>query len=313
MSDLNATRTFWKDVVPRNRKARGYTLRMLGLAAAFAAFALLVTALDRLHDFRAGLPVGPYEVGGAALGLLLILRTNSAYDRWWEARIQWGLIGDRARAIATAALAYGPDEPGWRARVLRLTAAFVHAARREVRGDGAYPELPRLLGAVGVDLTYRPNPTLAVAGELAAAFRRGNEKAVFPAGTINQMERCRVEMLGAHGSCLRIQSTPLPQAYAIALRQLLFAYLITFPLAIQERAGWFTPLIVLFVAYPLVVLDRIAAELQNPFPVTNLNHLPLDELCDAIEADVMGLDRPRPAPPADATPPDGVKPMKAGP
>lgn len=302
MPDLNATRTFWKDVVPRGREARGYTLRMLGLAGAFAAFAVLVVVLDQSHDLQTGLPVGPYEVGGAALGLLLILRTNSAYDRWWEARIQWGMIGDRARAIATAAVAYGPDDAGWRARVLRLTAAFPHAARHTVRDEPDFPELPRLLGPVGVDLAVRSNPALAVAGELAVAFRRGNEKAVFPAGTVNQLERCRVEMLGAYGACLRIESTPLPQAYAIALRQLLFAYLVTFPLAVEARAGWYTPLITLFVAYPLLVLDRIAAELQNPFPVANLNHLPLDELCAGIEADVMALDRPRPTTPADGTP-----------
>jgi putative membrane protein len=35
---------------------------------------------------RIAVEVNPFEIAGAVLGLLLVLRTNAGYDRWWEAR-----------------------------------------------------------------------------------------------------------------------------------------------------------------------------------------------------------------------------------
>lgn len=39
-----------------------------------------------LFQVKLGLEIAPVELADAALGLLLILRTNGGYDRWWEAR-----------------------------------------------------------------------------------------------------------------------------------------------------------------------------------------------------------------------------------
>ncbi|WP_306429554.1 bestrophin family ion channel [Sphingobacterium sp. E70] len=37
---------------------------------------------------------------GFVISLLLVFRTNSAYDRWWEARKQWGTLTNISRAFA---------------------------------------------------------------------------------------------------------------------------------------------------------------------------------------------------------------------
>jgi putative membrane protein len=39
----------------------------------------------------------------------------------------------------------------------------------------------------------------------------------------------------------------------------------------------------MLVSYPLVSLDQIGIELQNPFYKSSLNHLPLDEISASIE------------------------------
>ena len=90
--------------------------------------------------------VGPHEVAGALLGLLLVLRTNAGYERWWEARKLWGGIVNQSRNLAMAALAYGPDDPAWREQIVRWTAAFAHVARASLRGERDVPELVALLG-----------------------------------------------------------------------------------------------------------------------------------------------------------------------
>jgi putative membrane protein len=44
------------------------------------------------------------------------------------------------------------------------------------------------------------------------------------------------------------------------------------------------------VAYALFSLDQIGVELQNPFSVKNLSHLPLDDICCTIENNVLDLE-----------------------
>lgn len=50
-----------------------------------------------------------------------------------------------------------------------------------------------------------------------------------------------------------------------------------------------TPLIVMLVAYPLLALDQISVELQNPFSQSRVSHLPLDDICRTIQTNVLAL------------------------
>ncbi len=94
------------------------------------AFGLIATAIcvlewleERLYHVKIGLEIAPFEIAGAALGLLLILRTNAGYDRWWEARKLWGGIVNQSRNLVISALSYGPADPGWRERFVKWAAS----------------------------------------------------------------------------------------------------------------------------------------------------------------------------------------------
>ena len=45
----------------------------------------------------------------------------------------------------------------------------------------------------------------------------------------------------------------------------------------------------MMVAYPLMALDQIGIELQNPFSKANLSHLPLGNISATIEKNLLGL------------------------
>ena len=45
----------------------------------------------------------------------------------------------------------------------------------------------------------------------------------------------------------------------------------------------------MLVAFPILALDEIGVELQNPFSSGRLNHLPLDEICENLERNLMAL------------------------
>src|SRR5690606_10830359 len=37
---------------------------------------------------------------GFVISMLLVFRTNTAYDRWWEGRKQWGALVNNSRGLA---------------------------------------------------------------------------------------------------------------------------------------------------------------------------------------------------------------------
>ncbi len=49
------------------------------------------------------------------------------------------------------------------------------------------------------------------------------------------------------------------------------------------------PLFVMLMAYPMLSLDRIGMELQNPFDTRRVDHLPLEALCSTIEGNLVEL------------------------
>lgn len=44
--------------------------------------------------------MGVYSLIGFVLSLLLVFRTNTAYDRWWEGRKKWGEMVNNCRNLA---------------------------------------------------------------------------------------------------------------------------------------------------------------------------------------------------------------------
>ena len=93
------------------------------------------------------------------------------------------------------------------------------------------------------------------------------------------------------------------------IRRFIVVYLVLVPFGLVEGAGWATPLVTVLIAYPILALDHIGTELQNPFGANSLGRLPLDEICANVEGDVMTLverraaDRETPAPEAEAAAP----------
>jgi putative membrane protein len=54
---------------------------------------------------------------GFVISMLLVFRTNTAYDRWWEGRKQWGSLMNGSRNLALKIAGWWAGTYG-RARVL---------------------------------------------------------------------------------------------------------------------------------------------------------------------------------------------------
>jgi putative membrane protein len=281
-------RNFWREVFALHGAA---TPRVLPTVLSFGAIATLIYLFQMITETDVSIEVGPHEVAGALLGLLLVVRNNAGYDRWWEARKLWGGITNQARGLVSAALAYGPADAGWRRQIVCWTAAFAHAVRDRLRGQNEVPELQPLLGpeeaARALASRHVPN---YIALRLAELLNEGHARGMDDPAFL-QAEGQRATLIDHLGGCERIRNTPLATVYSIATRRFIFLYLVSLPFALLHKlkADWETPLVTVLVAYALLTLDQIGVELQEPFAVTSLSHLPLDDICRNIERDLFAL------------------------
>ena len=279
-------RQFWRDALAWRGSV---TPKVMPRVLAFGLYGLLVGIV---HETLAWERLGavPAQFTAAILVLLLVLRTNAGYERWWEARKLWGGIVNQSRNLTIGGLTYGPDDPGWRASFVRWSAAFCHAARGSLRGERQLPELTPLLGEEAAEhvRTAQHMPT-AVALRLAALLREAVDRGALDRVAFLAVDRERALLIDHVGGCERILKTPLPQIHTIKLRRFLVLYLIWLPLAAVGEPWWLPGPVTALVAYPMLGVDQIAVELENPFTAQNLSHLPLDDICATIQGNLLAL------------------------
>lgn len=287
---------FWKDAFTLHGSV---TPRVIPYVLAFCLIALTICVvawfMERQFDTRIGLSLAPYEFAGVALGLLLVLRTNAGYDRWWEARVLWGGIVNQTRNLVISSLAYGPKDVQWREQVARWTAVFPHIARSNLRGQPPSKEVEALVGEEATkqiaDSSHMPS---YVVWRIGLLLEEGCRKFEMDRFAFRQIDEQRARLIDHIGGCERILKTPLPIVYAIKIRRFITLYLLALPLALlhQTESNWailLIPTVMALVSYPLISLDQIGVELQNPFDDRNLSHLPLNDISNTIEKNVLGF------------------------
>ncbi|CAG8790846.1 5234_t:CDS:2, partial [Cetraspora pellucida] len=83
----------------------------------------------------------------------------------------------------------------------------------------------------------------------------------------------------------RILRSPIPLAYSIHLTQTVWIYCLSLPFQLVAFVGWSTIVIVFFATFILLGIERIAAEIENPFGY-DPNDLKLGDFCRIIEREL---------------------------
>ena len=261
-------------VIPRVAVAAAYATAVCWIATFFPNFLL---------------PITPFEYSGAVLALLIVLRVNAGHDRWWEARKIWGGIVNQSRNLAVVVYGYSEKKDELVTTALKWIAAWPHVMRESLRKENSLNEVAALVGAQEADkVRQSENMCMYVALKIASLLGSLRKQGMDPFA-FHRAETERSQLIDAFGACERIRNTRMPLVLAIKTRRSIFLFLLLLPLALVDRVGWLTPLVVALASYPLFSLDEIGAELQNPFSPRNLSHLPLGEISRTISRNVMGL------------------------
>ncbi|MBA4105033.1 MAG: hypothetical protein C0485_04685 [Pirellula sp.] len=281
-------RDFWREVASLSGSVTPFVMKRIWV---FGLYGALVWWVANFTHVQTGLGVAPYEIIGVILTLVLVLRTNSGYDRWYEGRKLWGGIVNQSRNLAVVGTAYGPEDAGWRSAFLRWTAAFPHLARHKLRGERDFSDLNELLTSDEIDQLERAeHPPLFSSLQIARLLQSARRNEAMDGFAFMRADDQRAQLIDHIGACERILATPLAKVVSIKVRHFIFLYLALLPLAIVDKSGMLTPFLTMLIAFPLLALDQIGIELENPFSVLRLSHLPLDEISHKIQGNVMALD-----------------------
>ncbi|WP_347272427.1 bestrophin family ion channel [Leptolyngbya sp. FACHB-36] len=255
----------------------------------FGVFISLLAALK----LPVALPVLAGLIPNIVLGLLLVFRTNTAYERFWEGRRLWGnlvnCVRNLARLIWIAIAAKTKDEQAQKIAALRLLVAFCIAIKLHLRQEAVNEELKALLPP---DKFYKlqsmNNPPLEVAFWIGDYLQQQHECNQLNVYQLNSMHKLLNEMVDALGGCERILKTPIPIAYAIHLKQLLLLYCLSLPFQLVGSSGWWTGPIVALISFTLFGIEEIGIEIENPFGRDH-NDLPLDDICATMLRNIEDL------------------------
>lgn len=196
-----------------------------------ALFASGVTALSHSHLVEiSAFSVMPVTLLGIALSILLGFRNNAAYDRWWEARKQWGQMVFEVRSLARASGSLlGEDSPVRRALLMRVL-AHAHALNAQLRKEPLTETLTQWVAQETLQAArQRSNPAeafIAQCGQLLGAeYLQGRLDSM----GLKLLDERLTALSGIQAACERIAATPLPFAYTLLVHRTAYAYCYLLP------------------------------------------------------------------------------------
>ena len=224
-----------------------------------------------------------YSLIGFVLSLLLVFRTNTAYDRWWEGRKKWGELVNNSRNLAIKISAL-TDDPEIRTYFKRMISNYVFAMKEHLR-EGAKIEELDLTEEEKKELSqfeHKPNYIVKKMYAKLHAMKQSGKLTEENYIVIDVNLKTFSDIIGA---CERIKNTPIPYSYSMFLKKFIFIYVTTLPLAFVNTFGYYSSLVSIFVFYVLVSMEILAEEIEDPFGKDD-NDLPTDDLCQKIKANV---------------------------
>ncbi|HJL16635.1 MAG TPA: bestrophin family ion channel [Sandaracinaceae bacterium LLY-WYZ-13_1] len=256
-----------------------YTLTFL------LAGSLVTAAYETFDQAYLELPTLPLAVVGAALGIFVSFRTNSAYDRWWEGRKLWGRMINESRHWASQVASYVPDE-ATRRRLVHRHVAYVHALRCLLRKQDPFEDEAFTERSVDDAETLRRenNLTHALLARQLDDVVDLEERESLSDLRLHSMDRTLRELVNIQGGCERIKKTPMPPLYGLLATRLVQFYAVLFPLAVVKELGWWTIPVNLLVCTAFSIIAEAGRVLEDPFTLF-FNGLPLSAISRMIEVD----------------------------
>jgi putative membrane protein len=232
-------------------------------------------------------PTVMHSILGFVLSMLLVFRTNSAYDRWWEGRKIWGSMVNNSRNLAlklSALVDNGKD----RTELKDLIVNYVFSTKNHLRNRYKQDEFTPIEN-IGLsefaDAAHKPN---RIAKSLYAKIYALHQNKTIGGEHLFILNEELRSFTDNTGACERIKNTPIPYSYNIFLKKMIFLYIITLPVFFASEFSYTTVPITIIVLYVFASIELIAEEIEDPFGEDD-NDLPLDDICGKIKQNLNDI------------------------
>ncbi|MGI1794524.1 bestrophin family protein [Acinetobacter variabilis] len=248
----------------------------------------LLVYLRQAHFFSfPAVPAIGFTIFGVILSIFLSFRNTACYDRWWEGRKLWGALIATTRHLCRDS--YVLDDQSREILLYRMM-LFTHLLRDRLRQQqqsiqhyqahtnfevAAFDQLPTHINASQWVLEQ-------IQKDLVLLYKQGKITDII----YNNLNQHTVALGDIQAGCDRILSTPLPFSYSVLLHRAVYSFCFILPFSLEASLGLWTPILVGLIAYMLLGLDELSAELEEPFGFQD-NDLPLDSIVRLIERETL--------------------------
>jgi putative membrane protein len=215
---------------------------------------------------------------GLVISLLLVFRTNTAYERWWEGRKMWGSLVNSSRNLSFKLSILLPNETVF---FNTMISNYAFALKNHLRDQLILSDFEECQGFNRSDLQkdkHIPNQIYRI---LLNRILEHEKNGVLKPEHVLLINTEMINFSDVLGACERIRKTPIPFSYSVFLKKFTFLYVMTFPIGFVFSLGYLVMPVVGIIFYVLASLELIAEEIEDPFG-NDANDLPTDEISRVI-------------------------------
>ncbi len=238
------------------------------LLVSITLFSIFVTILHHYSDTDIreiiDIPASIPALLGAAISLFLGFITNSAYDRWWEARKLWGAIVNDSRSWARQVSTICP--PKYQKFLIYRQIAWCYVLSNMLRKRDELNELKDLLTNDDIDKIrihdHRPNAILQLQAKTIKSLKEDGEITDFQ---YLEMEQTLVRLTNHMGGCERIKNTVFPTQYSFFVHLFILLFLYILPLGVINDLEYLTVPFTVILALVFLMVETFEVSMQDPF------------------------------------------------
>lgn len=269
---------------------RGDTFKKLfGVMCAIAVYSAIIAFLEleyfKLSDSSHVKNVTVmHTMLGFVISLLLVFRTNTAYDRWWEGRKMWGALVNNSRNLSIKLAVMLKDSED-KAILRKLIPAYAEVLAQHLKSADISHELFDDATLSADHYKHKPNQ---IAKTIIAKINELYEQGKISGDQLIVLNAEVQSFTDICGACERIKNTPIPYSYSAFIKKFIFAYVMTLPFGYVFQLGYYVIPVVVFIFYVLASLELIAEEIEDPFG-DDANDLPTAKMAENIRKNVEEL------------------------
>ncbi|NIJ54028.1 bestrophin family protein [Dyadobacter arcticus] len=226
---------------------------------------------------------------GFVISMLLVFRTNTAYDRWWEGRKQWGSLMNSSRNLSIKINGLlGNAHFEERLFFQRMIPNYAFALKNHLRNQYLPEEFEDSELFKKTSIKSQEHIPSQIASAIFAKVIELQKAGILLPEHIILLNSELESFTDVCGACERIKNTPIPLSYSSFIKKFIFTYCLTMPIGYVFSLHFLVIPFVMFVFYILASLEVIAEEIEDPFG-DDSNDLPIERICKGIKSSANAL------------------------